>query len=100
MRTLQITDAGTVKILNEKQVFVVENQNILKEMTELETRFNKNIGQTKRSDEKARIKLKKQLPKLDEYEQVSRVFEEGGDWYFEIADRMEEFKKAFETAQK
>lgn len=97
MRNIQITDAKTVELLNSKNEFVIENQNILKQMEELEEQFNKNIGIVKRTDEKARIRLKKQMPDLGEYEQVSRVFIENEDWYFEIADRMEEFKERFKN---
>ena len=95
MRNIQITDAKTIELLNSKNEFVMENQNILKQMEELEVQFNKNIGTVKRTDEKARVKLKKQIPELGEYEQVSRVYTDNGDWYFEIADRMEEFKSQF-----
>lgn len=112
MRTINITDEKTLKALNSNseinkdQTYVIKRlREIEVEGKELEERFNKNMAQSERAMEKARPLIKKIVEKetLGEFEEVSKVVEtkdeneEGtGQWQIEIADRMEEFKAAWE----
>lgn len=95
MRYITIEDEKTVKLLNEKNDIALANSMLLERMGQMEAEYKANIGKMARLDEKARTKLKKIIPELGEYEQVSKISVERGAWEFHIADRMEEFKAGF-----
>jgi hypothetical protein len=97
MRRIKITDKKINDILLVKESISLENQNILVEMEKMEKKFQSNISKMARADEKARPLIKKIYSTLviKEYEELSRVFNDGGTWTMEIADRMEEFKTLF-----
>lgn len=98
MRKITIEDTKVLEILSKKNALTVENQNTLKEMGELEKKFNTCLTKSKMIDEKSRPMVKKLLEKMNlgEYEEVSAVRQDkNGGWYIEIADRMEEFKAQF-----
>ena len=98
---VKITDKKILDILNTKNTYVVENQNLLKEMEKLEKKFNANMGKTARCDERVRPLIRKEVQKLKlaEFEEISRVTIESGAWEMEIVDRLEEFKRTYKTAR-
>jgi len=98
MRKIKLEDKKVLEVLNKKKALTVENQNILKEMAEMEKKFNTCLTKSKMLDEKSRPMIKKITDKMEfaEYEEISAVRQDdNGDWYVEIADRMEEFKASF-----
>jgi len=98
MRKIVIEDKKVLETLSKKGALTVENQNTLKEMEELEKKFNTCLTKSQMIDEKSRPMIKKLVEKMDlgEYEEVSAVRQDkNGGWYVEIADRMEEFKAGF-----
>jgi len=106
MRKILIDNNKVLEILNKKSDLSKETQKILDRLQviedegkKLEKEFNIYLGKTKLLDDKSRPHLKKIIDKIElgEYEQVSRVFQDGKDWVIEIADRMEEFKEAMKA---
>lgn len=98
MRSIKINDKKVLTTLNKKSEFTVENANLIKTIEEAEKKFNQNLTKAQMLDEKSRPMIKKLLEKIyfDEYEEISRVHQdEKGEWFIEIADRMEEFKESF-----
>ena len=95
MRKELIKDKTISTILDNKQEYVNKNLELIKKIEVLQKEYDKNTGLLAREDDKLRTKVKKIMPVLGEYEQVSRVYNDKGQWYFEIADRMEEFKARF-----
>lgn len=117
MRVVNINDEKLLKILNEhaalnkkQEVVIAKLSEIEVETKELEEDFKKNMAAAERIMEKAQPKLKKFVEEnveFGEYEEVSRVpevkNEEGdgtGEWTVEIANRMDEFKAAWENKMK
>lgn len=94
---IKITDKKVLDALDTKQRYVNANTETLKEMERLEKEFQSNLAKAQRSDEKVRPLIKKLVDKIQfgEYEELSRVTKESGEWEIEIVDRMEEFKAAF-----
>jgi hypothetical protein len=71
-------------------------------MENLEEKYKSQASKTKRADEKVRPILQRMKDDLNlgEYEEASRVYkDDDGQWYFEIADRLEEFKQQFKERQ-
>lgn len=98
MRKINIEDKKVLDLLSKKNALTVENQNTLKEMEELEKKFNTCLTKSKMIDEKSRPMIKKLVDKMElgEYEEISAVRQDkDGGWFIEIADRMEEFKTNF-----
>lgn len=97
MRKVNIEDTKVLDILNKKGALTVENQNILKEMGELEKKFNTCLTKSTMLDEKSRPLIKKLVAQMElgEYEDISAVRQGKDGWYIEIADRMEEFRASF-----
>ena len=100
----KIDDKRILEVLKKKNEFVVKNTSILDKMTKLEKEmnilneeFNSNLSKTKIFDEKARPMILEVVSKtvLGEYEELSRVFLDKGEWKMEFTDRLEEFKKLF-----
>lgn len=117
MRVVKIEDAKLLKILNEhaalnkkQEVVIAKLREIEVETKELEEDFKKNMAASERIMEKAQPKLKEFVEKnveFADFEEVSRVpevkNEEGdgtGEWTVEIANRMDEFKAAWENKMK
>lgn len=99
MRRIEVTNKSALKLLNSKAEISKRQQNISEAMEELEKEFNANLSKYARIDEKVRPTLKKILEKYEmgEYEEVSRVHQDtNGEWFFEIADRLEEFKYSWD----
>ena len=94
---IEITNSKILGLLEKKNYYAKDNVKIIEEMNALEKQMNKNIAKLKRLDEKVRPKIIKIIPELKEYEQMSRVYEDGGKWYMEIIDRLEEFKNRFKN---
>jgi len=96
---IKIENKRVLKILEDKNKYVVANQNLLKEMNKLEKEFNTNMAKAQRADEKVRPIIKKDIAKikLGEYEELSRLTNEKGYWELDIVDRLEEFKKAYKS---
>ena len=93
----KITNKKILDILDTKNKYVIDNQNILQAMEKLEKEFNTNLGKAQRCDEKVRPLVKKEIEKitLGEFQELSRITKESGEWEMEIVDRLEEFKKLF-----
>lgn len=117
MRVININDEKLLKILNEhaalnkkQEVVIAKLREIEVETKELEEDFKKNMAASERIMEKAQPLLKKFVEaniEFGEFEEVSRVpevkNEEGdgtGEWTVEIANRMDEFKAAWENKMK
>ncbi|MDA3802825.1 MAG: hypothetical protein PF488_02925, partial [Patescibacteria group bacterium] len=71
-------------------------------MEKLEKIVNKIAGKIKMLDEKVRPKILEIVSKttLNEYEELTRVFNDKGKWTMEFSDRMEEFKTNWENRKK
>lgn len=97
MRKIKVEDKKVLEVLNKKGELTAQNQNILKEMGELEKKFNTCLTKSKLLDEKSRPLIRKIVEKMElgEYEEISAVRQDENGWYIEIADRMEEFKASF-----
>jgi hypothetical protein len=94
---IKVTNKKIIDALTEKNKFVTANQTLLKEMESLEAEFQKNLAKAQRSDEKARPLIKKEIEKLDlkDFEEVSRITFESGEWEIEVINRLEEFKTLY-----
>lgn len=97
---IEIKDETVLKILTEKQEIAGKNVELIKQLEEIEKETNKNAGLVARLDEKVNPKILKLLPKLGEFEQLSRVYFEKGKWNMEIVDRLEQFKANYKEAIK
>ena len=99
LRKIEIEKSKAKKLLEVKYDNSVEVRKCIKKMKKAEEKYKSFVSKTERADERVRPELIRIKDKLDleEYEQVSRVYkdEKDGLWYFEISDRMEEFKKRF-----
>lgn len=104
LRKIEIEKSKAKKLLEVKYDSSVEVRKCIKEMKKAEEKYKSFVSKTERADERVRPELIRIKDKLDleEYEQVSRVYkdEKDGLWYFEISDRMEEFKERFKEAEK
>jgi len=94
-RNIKIENPDALKALNKKYKWSEKAQKALQKLQKAQENFNEYKGKTQRADERARPILIEEKDKLnlDEYEEVSRVYRDNGQWYFEISDRMEEFKQ-------
>lgn len=101
-RKLRIENPKAKKLLERKWNSSSKVRKLLEEMEKIEEQYNEQASKTKRADEKVRPILNRIKDELDlgEYEEVSRVYkDDDGQWYFEIADRLEEFKEQFKERQ-
>lgn len=101
MRIIEVNDQKVLKLLNERKEISVRQLAITLEYEKLEEEYNKNLALYARIDEKVRPLMDKITTKLDlgEYEERTRVYQDEKDltkWFIEIADRMDEFKSAWE----
>lgn len=102
MKKIELKDSKILEQLQKKQKLANENLDFLKEMEALEKKVNKNAGKIKMIDEKVRPKILTEVSKttLNEYEELSRVFNDKGKWTMEFVDRLEEFKTNWENRKK
>lgn len=117
MRTINITDEKVLKVLNEhnklskdQETVIAKLREIEVESKELEEQFKKNMALAERIMERAQPLLKKFVEKnvtFEDFEEVSKIpqtKDENGDdtgqWTLEIANRLDEFKLAWEQKQK
>lgn len=97
MRTILIKNKFILKNLKEKDELSKRIIEISEESKKLEEEYNKIIARLSRLDEKTKPEIRRVNKDIEkgEFEQLSRVFLKDGDVYFEIVDRLEEFKESF-----
>lgn len=101
MSIIEITNVTVLNLLKEKQNLANRNLELVKDLEKIEQETNKNAGLVKRIDEKVRPRITKLLPKLGEFEQLSRVFfDKDGKWKMETIDRLEAWKASFKQIEK
>jgi histidyl-tRNA synthetase len=102
MKKLELQDEKILEKLKKKEKLAAENLDAIQEMEKLEKIVNKNAGKIKMLDEKVRPKILEIVSKttLNEYEELTRVFNDKGKWTMEFSDRMEEFKTNWENRKK
>lgn len=103
MRKVQIDNKQIIESLKTKDRIVEELKALQKQAEEVEERGNTLMAEVSREEEKVKgeyTDLKESL-ELGEYEEVSRVYldESKEKAYFDIADRLEEFKITFQNAK-
>lgn len=97
MRTIQINNKKIKSQIDEKTKLSERMIEIGKASEKLEKEYKEIMQKMTRIDEKVRPEIKRVAETIEqnEFEQLSRVFVDKKGLFFEIADRLEEFKVAF-----